>query len=57
MGADLEAVTSSGVFDPPAPGEIFALNREVYVCRGVIVEAMGDEDHLVLAQHLPEDLE
>ena len=54
---ELEAVTCSGAFDPPEPGEIFALDRELYVCRGVIVEAMGDEEHLVLAQHLPEDPE
>lgn len=57
VAVDLEAVTCSGVFDPPEPGETFAVDRELYVCRGVIVEAMGDEDHLVLAQHLPEDPE
>lgn len=54
---ELEAVTCSGVFEAPEHGEIFALNRALYVCRGVIVEAMGEEDHLVLAQHLPEDPE
>ncbi|WP_216327025.1 hypothetical protein [Deinococcus aestuarii] len=33
---------------------LFFSEREQYVCRGVIVEAMGDEDHLVLALRLVE---
>lgn len=52
---ELEAVTYFGVFDLPEPGEIFVTDGGLYICRGVIVEAVGDEDHLVLAQHLPED--
>lgn len=55
--AELEAVAYPGMFEVPEPGDVFFTDGELYLCRGVIVEAIGDEDHLVLALRVTEDPE
>lgn len=55
--AELEAVAYPGMFEVPEPGDLFFTEGELYACRGVIVEAMGDEeDHLVLALRVTGDV-
>ncbi|WP_216328986.1 hypothetical protein [Deinococcus aestuarii] len=53
-GAELEAVAYPGLFEVPEPGDLFFTEGELYVCRGVIVEAVSEEDHLVLALRMVE---
>ena len=53
--AELEAVSYNGELDVPEPGDFFLADGALYVCRGVIVEAVDDEDHLVLALLVTED--